>query len=193
MVVSADHTPCAVIIGGSQFRFHFQNSDMLVELHTTDIKNSTCFVTQSTATKEARCKLRSYIKQIQQNIVRYYDIYLYDIYRSWPSVTRYLADCICDCPCMCSLGYREWSAACTDGKDINTSRVDLIVYNPNVKRLSFAETGLNAIQENAFQGFHELEVLILERNSLSMLSPSICDDMPQLQAETRILVSGYKC
>ena len=183
MVVSVDHTPCTIIIGGSQFRFHFQTSDMLVELHTMDIQISTCFVTQSTAMEDARCKLKLHTRQIKQNIVPYWDDYLhYGVYRTnLFYVTRYSADCTCDCPCTCTLGYREWLSTCNDGKDINTTKADLIVYNKNMKRLSFADTGLNAIQENAFQGFYELEVLILEGNSLSILTPTICDNLPQLQ------------
>ena len=66
MVVSVDHTPCTIIIGGSQFRFHFQNSDMLVELHTMNIQISTCFVTQSTAMEDARCKLKLHTRQINR-------------------------------------------------------------------------------------------------------------------------------
>ena len=183
MVVSVDHTPCTIIISGSQFRFHFQTSDMLVELHTMDIQISTCFVTQSTAMEDARCKLKLHTRQIKQNIVRYWDEYWYAVYRTFRTyvLTRYSADCTCDCPCLCTLGYREWLSTCTDGKDINTTKVDLIVYNPNMKRLSFADTGLNAIQENAFLGFYELEVLILEGNSLSIVTPTICDNLPQLQ------------
>ena len=182
MVVTVDHTPCTVIISGSQFRFHFKNSDMLVELHTMDIQISTCFVTQSTAMEDARCKLKLHTRQIKQNLVRNLDEYWYGVYRTYHFyVTRYSADCTCDCPCMCTLGYREWLSTCTDGKDINTTKVDLIVYNPNMKRLSFADTGLNAIQENAFVGFYELEVLILEGNSLPILTPTICDNLPQLQ------------
>ena len=43
VLVSVEHTPCTAIIGGSQFRFHFQNSDMLIEMRTLDVQISTCF------------------------------------------------------------------------------------------------------------------------------------------------------
>ena len=82
---------------------------------------------------------------------------------------------------MCTLGYREWLSTYTDGKDHNTTRTALIVYTPNMKALSFANTGLNVIQEHAFLGFNELEIVILEDNNLSVLPPTICQNLPQLE------------
>ena len=178
IAVSTDHTPCAAIISGNQFRLHFQNSDMLVEVHASDVQISKCFDSQSTACWPLQCKLKPYAKRIQHKIE------YKRLHRDWPNakITRYLADCTCNCPCMCTLGYKKWLSTChTDGKDINTTRVDLIVYMPNIKALSFANTGLNAIQGNAFLGFRELEVLILEDNNLSMLPPTICQNLPKLQ------------
>ena len=51
VLVSVEHTPCAAIIGGSQFRFHFQNSDMLVEVRALDVQISACFGTQGSANR----------------------------------------------------------------------------------------------------------------------------------------------
>ena len=164
VVVSVDHTPCVTIVSGSQFRFHFQNIDILVELYTVDFQISKCFHTQSTTIGQAQCKLKSYAKEIQQRIDKYW------VSDGCVNMTRYLADCVCDCPCTCTLGYREWLSTCNNGKDMNTTRADLIVYNPNSKAISFANTGFNAIQENGFLGFYDLEILVLEQNSLSILT-----------------------
>ena len=88
VLVSLEHTPCAAIIGGSQLNFHFQNLDMLVEVHTIDDQILTCFATQSSAMGQVQCKLKSYAKQIQQ-IKEFF-------FGTWFSnVTRYLTALAC--------------------------------------------------------------------------------------------------
>ena len=110
VLVSVDHTPCAVIIGGNQLRFHFQNIDMLVEVYTMDVQISTCFDPHVPAPGQVQCELKSYAKLTQ--------IYMY------------CSDCICDYLCTCTLGYREWVSTCIDGKDSNTTTTYFIVYKP---------------------------------------------------------------
>ena len=104
-------------------------------------------------------------------------------------VMHYLAMCACDCidKCMCTLGYREWLSTCIDGKDSNTTHAEMIVYEQTISGLSFANTGMNEIQQNALLGLEMLEVIILEHNSLSILPATICRNLPQL----KVLKLGY--
>ena len=96
IVLTTNHTPCAAIISGNQFRFHFQNSDigLLVEVQISHIQISTCFYSQRAASWPLKCELKSYAKRIQQKIE------YKDLSHDWGIVeaTRYLADCKCDCP-----------------------------------------------------------------------------------------------
>ena len=176
VLVSLDHTPCAVIIGGSQFRFHFQNSDMLVEVHAIDIKISKCFDTQSLAIGHVQCRLKAYTGQIQQEFDREYAWYY-----GYVNINRYLADCTCDCLCMCTLGYREWLSTCIDGKDRNTTRSALIVYKPNMEGLSFIKTGMSAIQAGVFDSLGDLLFLYLSDNNIAALPAGVFDSLGKLR------------
>ena len=177
VLVSVDHMPCAVIISGSQFRFNFQNSDMLIEVHAMDVEISTCFDTQTLAMGQGQCKIKSYAGQIQPQMI--YDQF-YGRQIGWLDVTRYSADCTCDCQCMCTLGYREWLSICIDGKYSNTTRADVIVYKPNMKRLSFRNTGMSAIQAGAFDSLGELLLLDLSDNSIPNLQAGVFDSLGNL-------------
>ena len=176
VLMSLDHTPCAVIIGGSQFRFHFQNIDMLVEVHAMDVKISKCFDTQSLAMGHVQCRLKAYTEQVLQEFDREH---VWDY--GYVNINRYLAECTCDCLCMCTLGYREWLSTCIDGKDRNTTRSALIVYKPNMEELSFSKTGMSAIQAGVFDSLGDLLHLNLSDNNIAVLPTGVFDSLGKLR------------
>ena len=198
ILVSVDFAPCITMIRGGQFRFNFQNTEITLEMHTIDVQISSCFETHIDALEGVQCNSTSYATKIGKQIDAFkYDYFVWHEYSwggSWRRhtlsvrVIHYLARCTCDCIdiCMCTLGQTEWLSMCTDGKDSNT-HAELIVYDRIVSGLSFANTGMNEIQQNALLGFEMLEVLILEYNSLSILPATICQNLPQL----KVLKLGY--
>ena len=202
VLVSVDHFPCVVVIGGNEFMFHIQNAEITLEIVNLDIQILPCLDTESPVLASKQCNSTSYITKMEQNVEhftfvyrRYYKfiyyIYYIGLYYIWDTlnvnVTRHIFECKCY-SCRNTLGYREWLSMCIDGKDNNaTTRLDLIVYQPNMKGLSFAYTGLHTIQPNAFLELEDLEVLILEHNSLSILPPALCRNLPHL----RVINLGY--
>ena len=179
LLVSDSHTPCHVIIPGNQFRFYFQNTEMMLEMHTI----STFYDTQIPLMEFKICNVTSYeseIKWSQKTQTFHYG-------RSWSldriklNVVQYHAMCTCNCSskCLCTLGYKEWLSECIDSKD-STKRADLIVYTPYAKALSFAKSGMHMIQQHAFLGLESLKVLILSHNTLTTLPPTACQNLPQL-------------
>ena len=197
ILVSVDFVPCIAMIRGGQFRFNFQNTEITLEMHTIDVQISSCFETHIDALEGVKCNSTSYATKIGKQIEKFeYYYYYFELF--WfrfltrrtlnVRVIHYLARCTCDCidNCMCILGQREWLSMCTDGKDSNT-HAELIVYKRTISGLSFANTGMNEIQQNALAGFEMLEVLILEHNSLSILPTTICQNLPQL----KVLKLGY--
>ena len=198
ILVSVDFAPCIAMIRGGQFRFNFQNTEITLEMHTIDVQISSCFETHIDALESVQCNSTSYATKIGKQIETFeYNYYVSNEYSSgsiWDyrtlsvRVIHYLARCTCDCSdnCICTLGQREWLSMCTDGKDSNT-HAELIVYDRIVSGLSFANTGINEIQQNVLSGFEMLEVLILGHNSLSILPATICQNLPQL----KVLKLGY--
>ena len=196
LLVSGSNAPCKVIIPGKQFRFHFQNTEMRLEMHTKEVELSTCYDdTQFTQGEFERCNVTSYENRIKWNQQKqsfeyrkkgYLSEYGY-VYRNNYKVTvdvvQYQVKCACDCPntCMCTLAYREWLSKCIDIKGSNTSKADLIVYNPSVQGLSFANSGIHMIQQHTFLGLEGLKVLILSNNILTTLPPTVCQNLPRLK------------
>ena len=179
-----DHTPCVAIIQGNQFRFHFQNTNMTVVICTKEVEKSVCYETVSPLIETTQCGITLYQSKIQTSRMRKTFRYGWWSYESISLiVTHYQAKCTCDCPdtCTCTLAYRQWLSVCINSQGSNTTSADLIVYKPTTERLSFANTGLNEIQHNAFIGLKGLKVLILSHNSLLMLQPSLCQNLPKLQ------------
>ena len=57
ILVSNSHTPCKVIIAGNQFRFHFQNTEMMLEIRTENVELSACYDTQFSLIEFERCNV----------------------------------------------------------------------------------------------------------------------------------------
>ena len=181
---SSSHTPCKVIIPGNQFRFYFQNTDMMLEIQTENVELSTCYDTQFTLMEYKRCNVTTYESKMQRSQERQTFQYgYYSLYRIEMDVVQYHAMCMCDCPdtCMCTVGYREWLSKCLENTGINTTKTDLIVYNPHIQGISFGKSGINMILKHAFLGLDALKVLILSHNILKILPPTVCQNLPQLQ------------
>ena len=191
LLVSGGNAPCKVIIPGKQFRFHFQNTEMMLEMHTKEVELSTCYDdTQFTQGEFERCNVTSYESEIQWSQKRQsfrYGAYWWYVRKDANEVTvdvvQYQTMCTCDCPntCTCTLGYKEWLSMCIDIKGSNTSKADLIVYNPSVQGLSFANSGIHMIQQHTFLGLEGLKVLILSNNILTTLPPTVCQNLPRLK------------
>ena len=188
LLVTGSHTPCKVLISGNQFRFHFQNTEMMLEIHTEDVELSTCYDTQFPLVGFERCNVTSYESEIQwheEKQVFEYGHWNFDgDYEITVNLVQYQAMCACDCPytCMCTLGYREWLSKCiADGEGSDTNKRDLIVYSPSIQGLSFAKSGIHVIQQNTFLGLESLKVLNLSHNILTTLPPTVCQNLPQLK------------
>ena len=204
--MTIDFTPCIMMIRGGEFKFNFQNTDITLEMRTKNVHTLQCFEMQTNALEGLLCNSKSYATNVEENI-EIFEYHYYEYNGNYPScrdwrrgwgwkkyiqrmrAIRYLARCACDCPdnCMCTLGHREWLSTCTEGKDSNTTHADFIVYHQTMSGLSFANTGMNEIQQHAFLGLVMLEILILEHNSLAVLPATICQNLPQL----KVLKLGY--
>ena len=105
------------------------------------------------------------------------------------NLIEYVSECVDKCAsCNHTLGYRKKLSVCLNGKYSNAmTRLELIVYQPAMKGLSFAYAGLHAIQPDAFIELEDLEVLNLEHNSLLTLPVTICQNLPHL----KVLILGY--
>ena len=184
-LLSLDNTPCVTIIQGNQFRFHFQNTETKVRICNKKVQTSVCYGTVHPNIEATKCRITQYESQIptsqSRQTFKYGSIRWYQIS---VDVTQFETKCTCDCPdtCICTLGYRQWLSACTNAnQDNNTTTAALIVYKPTMKGLSFDNTGLHAIQHDAFLGLEGVVVLILSNNKLSMLQPTVCQNLPQLE------------
>ena len=182
-LVSLDHTPCVAMIQGTRFRFHFQDTKMKVVICTTEVETSACYGTVRPLIEATQCGITLCNSEIQTSHTR--ETFYYEYYRNRISVhvIRYQAKCTCDCPgtCICTLGYREWLKVCINSQDSNITRTDLIVYKPTIEGLSFANTGLDEIQHNAFAGLVGVRALILSHNNLLMFQITVCQNLPKLQ------------
>ena len=189
ILVSVDYFPCLLVIGGNKFKFHFLNTEIMFEIASLKIQMLSCLDTESPVLESEQCNSTSYITKMEQKVEYFRFDYYHNKIRKTLNVNTsiYLSKCIC-ASCKHTLGYSEWLSTCIDGKYNNTrTRIALIVYQPDMKGLSFAYTGLHAIQPNAFFRLEYLEVLILEHNSLSTLPPTICQNLPQL----KVMKCGY--
>ena len=184
-LISLDNTPCVVMLQGNQFRFHFQNTKMEVEICNKDVEKSICYGTVHPKADAEQCRITRYKSKIQTSQNKQTSVYGFlPKHHITETVTHFQVKCTCGCPdtCMCSLGYRQWLSACTDtSQDKNTTTADLVVYKPTMTGLSFDNTGLHAIQHNAFSGLEGVVVLILSHNKLSKLQPNVCQNLPQLE------------
>ena len=198
VLVSVDFAPCTTMILGGQFRFFFQNTMINLEMRIVDVPVSSSIEKHINALEEVQCNSTIYETEIDKTIkpfeYRYHvESGRFDWY--WKTVklivnvTHYLARCACYCldNCMCTLGYREWLSKCIDSKNGSTTHAEFIVYKQTMSGLSFANTGMNEIQQHALLGLGMLEVLILEHNSLTTLPTTICQNLPQL----KVLLLGY--
>ena len=183
VLVSVDFAPCITMICGGQFKFYFQNTKITLEISTINVEVSAWSETQINALKSMQCESTSYRTKVKKKTETFKYSYI-DV-----KVIHYLALCTCDCPenCMCTLRYREWLSMCTDGMFSNPAHLELLVYDLTMSGLSFANTEMDEIQQNALLGLETLEVLILEHNSLSILPATICQNLPQL----KVLKLGY--
>ena len=184
VLVLVDFAPCITMIRGGQSKFYFQNTKITIELRTVRVQMPPCSLMQINALEGLQCNSTSYAAKVNIKTETFAFTWLHDTWRSLRViVVHYLARCTCDCTdnCMCILGYREWFSMCSDGKDSITTHANFIVYKQTILGLSFANTGMNEIQQHALSGLESLEVLILEHNSLSILPATICQSLPQLK------------
>ena len=63
-LVSHDSLPCEMLISGNQFRFYFQNTDILLELHADDEEMSRCV--EQFSDEEKKCELILFNHQVEQ-------------------------------------------------------------------------------------------------------------------------------
>ena len=184
--VLVDYFPCVMMIRGGRSRFHFQNTNVTIEIRTSDVRPSSCFETDIKEQRDVQCNSTSYeseMTQITKDFRYFIDTgsatYVYDF-----RVSYFMAKCTCDCPdiCFCILDYRQWISMCPGDKvNTNIAQTVLIVYKPTIQGVFFSNMGLNKIKQNAFSGFEVVEVLDLKHNYLSMLPPTICKNLPQLK------------
>ena len=76
LLVSGSHTPCKVLISGNQFRFHFQNTEMMLEVHSEDVELPTCYNTQSPQVEFEKCNVTSYNSETQWSETRQLFLYV---------------------------------------------------------------------------------------------------------------------
>ena len=183
LLVSGSHIPCKVIIQGNKFRFHFQNTEMMLEIRTENVEMSSCYDTQTPLIGVTACNVTSYQSEIQWSRKRQSFRYGFWVKEVTVNVVQYHAMCTCDCAdmCMCTLGYREWLSTCIDRKGSNTTKAYMIVYSPSIQGLSFVKSNMHMIQQHAFLGLEGLKVLILSHNILTTLPPTVCQNLPGLQ------------
>ena len=184
LLVSESHIPCKVIIQGNIFRFHFQNTEMMLEIRTENVELSSCYDTQTPVMDVTGCDVASYQSEIQWSKKRQSIKYGGEkAAKIKVNVVQYHAMSTCDCPgiCLCTLGYREWLSTCIDRKGSNTTKADMIVYSPSIQGLSFVKSNMHMIQQHAFSGKEGLKVLILSCNILTILPTSVCRNLPSLQ------------
>ena len=183
-LISLDNTPCVMTLQGNQFRFHFQNTKMKVRICNKEVVKSVCYETVHPLIEATQCSITSYESKIQSSPSK--QLFKYGFWqnqRMTVVVTQFKVKCTCRCldSCICTLGYRQWLPACTDTSQDNTTTSNLVVYAPTIAGLSFDNTGLHAIQHDAFLGLEGVLVLILSYNRLSMLPPTVCQNLPKLK------------
>ena len=183
LLVPGSHIPCKVIVKGQKFRFYFQNTQMVLDMRTENVKLSTCYDNQTLTEGVERCNVVLYKSKPLKSEKE--QSFKYDALENQVTVNvvQYQVMCTCYCPgtCMCTLGYREWLSTCTDRKGSNTTKAEMIVYSPSIQGLSFAHSGVHMIQRHSFLGVDGLEVLILSHNILTTLPPSVCQNLPRLK------------
>ena len=183
-LISFDNTPCVTSLQGNQFRSYFQNTEMTIQICSKEVGKSACTETVHTLIEANKCRITQYESKIQTSQSRQTFKYGFWHQSITVMVTQFPIKCTCGCPdtCMCSLGYRQWLSACTDtSQDKNTTTANLVVYKPTMTGLSFDNTGLHAIEHDAFLGLERVLVLILSNNRLLMLQPTVCYNLPQLK------------
>ena len=95
------------------------------------------------------------------------DIVKYDEVRQGSSPQLFVFDLHCPVDCTCSLGNRNWTKDCADSKfDI------LLIYEGDVRIVSFDNSNLNYIKHDAFHMLHMLELLSIDENRISVLHVS---------------------
>ena len=180
-----NHTPCKVMIPGNQFRLHFQNTEMILEIRAENVQLS-CNDTKVPQVEFERCNVTSYESEIQWSEESQSFQYGYWWWRTLHitvNVVRnhFVSSYHCPDTCICTLGYREWLSTCIDSKGSDATRAGLILYNPSAQGLSFANSCIHKIQQHTFLGLEDLKVLILSHNVLTILPPTVCQNLPLLK------------
>ncbi len=179
LLLSKDSIPCMTIIKGKHFRISFQYTKIIFEIRAEDGDMVECFKGPSDSI--AVCNLDPFENQLGHNIEHISHQSL-----SWVSfnVTRYLFNCTCrlsSLPGLCVLDYSEWHHSCNNEMGTATTRKDWIRYYPDVKGISFADTGLCNITARAFHGLYSLLYLVLHHNNIRTLPVGLFRDVSLLE------------
>lgn len=96
----------------------------------------------------------------------------------------------CAYDCTCTLSYRQWKSVCGEEDDGGTQNT-LIIYPEGVLRdtLSFKDSCVDHIRKDAFSGFSELVMLVLEGNRLTQLETALFTDLVNLD---NLVISNNK-
>ncbi len=201
ILVSDDIVPCAMMIGGKQFRFHFQNTDMLLELHAEAIEMPGCVENQLSAEGQ-KCGIVTYDNVIKQKLFEQKKQFTFgkpvlhwhggfstfltapstrinytNVYKTFCMVTRYLINH--DCTSLqysCTLGHREWVCTC-----MNVTITNLVVFKPHITGLSFSNSYLFKIQALGFDHFTRLKCLFLDKNNIESLPVHLWQKLRHLE------------
>ncbi|XP_072023460.1 uncharacterized protein [Amphiura filiformis] len=155
---------CIAFLYGNDLEFYFENAD--VEIQLDIIANMTC--------QDYNESLR--FENIPKCAAAEYDKVAYgapelDVFGDVEGL--YYSDSLhCSPQCTCQLEDKEWIETCID--KITTS---LIIYADYNGGISFADTGLSGITNNAFNSISQVTSLKLQRNYLGTLPDDLFESM----------------
>ena len=68
LLVSLDHFPCALVIGRNKFVFHFQNTEITLEISTLDVPMLQCWDTDSPIFEPKHCNAIPYTTKMNHKV-----------------------------------------------------------------------------------------------------------------------------
>ena len=177
MEITLSVSPCLINLYGRKFHLNIQNVDLVFEMdtiadHREDCSSIDAFSSRSTDPEG--CEQVHY-----QGLVNFtYGKWGYYLDQWYPDWNLQKLDFDCKKSCKCVLGLRKLQVTCINSSD--TTRF-LIVYEYNTDAVRFDATGLDILDNNAFNGLSKLASLVLSHNNIKAFPPAICHDLPILK------------
>ena len=157
------------VVPDTEMRIYFQNTQGSVIISALDAPNYNCSKTVTNTSVD--------FNQLAPTMcdIIHYDAVLY-------GSTQYRSSFEIECTeiCKCSLGFRKWTMSCHHGNTTEQSQT-LLIYNIDLKALSFEQRLLDEVTSDAFFGFDKLQRLWLHQNRLSALEVDIFSSLVQLK------------